>query len=85
MAPQFAPWKTRLAEFRYEASAPFSSLLVPTVDTARVSFLLKLGIEHGTPMLLCGGSGEAAGRGARSAADSGEKDPQRPKVVPDLQ
>ena len=38
-------WKTKVGEFDYNATLPFSSLFVPTVESVRLSLLLKLLVE----------------------------------------
>ena len=38
-------WKTKVGKFDYNATLPFSSLFVPTVESVRLSLLLKLLVE----------------------------------------
>jgi dynein heavy chain len=55
-------WEDRLPAFRYDASAPLHSVLVPTVDTARYGAVLAACLAAGAPALLVGDAG--AGKSA---------------------
>jgi hypothetical protein len=50
-------WESSLPPFPYNPSAPFSSLFVPTVDTARYGALLAACLDARHPALLVGESG----------------------------
>jgi hypothetical protein len=53
----FVRWEDRLPAFHFDASAPFHSIMVPTVDTTRYGALLAACLAGGRPVLLVGDSG----------------------------
>ena len=53
----WAPWETTVPEFKYQRSAPFFDLIVPTVDTARMKYILRADAEAGFHVLIGGNSG----------------------------
>jgi dynein heavy chain len=53
----WAPWETIVPEFKYQRSAPFFDLIVPTVDTARMKYILRADAEAGFHVLIGGNSG----------------------------
>jgi len=55
--PEFKPWKEIMSDFSYDPKTPFFSMLVPTVDTVRYSYLLERSLEVAKPMLFTGHSG----------------------------
>ena len=50
-------WDTIVPEFKYQRNAPFFNLIVPTVDTARIKYILKADAEAGFHALIGGNSG----------------------------
>uniref|UniRef100_A0A7S4D2X3 Dynein-1, subspecies f n=1 Tax=Eutreptiella gymnastica TaxID=73025 RepID=A0A7S4D2X3_9EUGL len=56
---RWKPWKTLVDAFVPPSDNKFSSILVPTVDTVRTSWLLDRVVSNKTPVLLVGGSGTA--------------------------
>jgi hypothetical protein len=53
----FVKWEDSLPPFSYDPAAAFSSLLVPTVDTARYGWLVSACLSAGAPALLVGDGG----------------------------
>ncbi len=53
----WAPWDVVVPEFKYQRTAPFFNLIVPTVDTARMKYILKADAEAGFHALIGGNSG----------------------------
>jgi dynein heavy chain len=53
----FAPWADKVEPFKYSPDQPFSSILVPTVNTTRYTQLLKLCCSIDRPVLMVGLSG----------------------------
>lgn len=51
------PWLSTIEVSPIENNAEFSSIVVPTKDTARYSYLLELLVLHGFPFLLVGPTG----------------------------
>lgn len=51
------PWKTIVPEFEYKPGASFFSLLVPTQDTVRFSFVMDTCLDIGKSVLFTGPSG----------------------------
>jgi dynein heavy chain len=56
---RWVPWSSEVAEFTPPADGSFHSILVPTVDTARGTWLLDTLVTAGKPLLLVGESGTA--------------------------
>ncbi|CAG9462898.1 unnamed protein product [Pedinophyceae sp. YPF-701] len=50
-------WADTLPEVNIPENAQFSDIIVPTIDSARYTFLLDLAIQHQQPMLLVGPTG----------------------------
>ena len=57
MTAAFRPWAELVAPFEYDKTAPFFSVLVPTVDTTRFSFLLEVLIEVDRSVMYTGVTG----------------------------
>lgn len=53
------PWEKLVKEYEAPADAKFSSILVPTVDTTRYSWLLNSLLKQKRPVMFCGESGTA--------------------------
>ena len=55
-------WMDAQPEFRPAADAEFNSLVIPTADTVRYTFLVDLAVSNGHPVLLTGptGTGKSA-------------------------
>ena len=53
----FIEWNQLVPEFTFDQSAPFFNLVVPTVDSTRIKFLLRAQIDGGNHVLLGGNSG----------------------------
>ncbi|MEO1777125.1 MAG: AAA family ATPase, partial [Pseudomonadota bacterium] len=53
----FQYWQDAVPAFNPVGEVPFASIVVPTVDLARLSFLADLLVRRGRPMLLVGGAG----------------------------
>ncbi len=53
----WAPWETIVPEFKYQRNAPFFDLIVPTVDTARMKYVIRADAEAGFHVLIGGNSG----------------------------
>jgi len=51
------PWIRLVPEYIHDPATKFNKILVPTVDTVRTMWLLKLMVEKKYPILLCGDSG----------------------------
>eukprot|EP01043_Picozoa_sp_COSAG02_P080359 COSAG02_NODE_19061_length_902_cov_1.079701_1_plen_186_part_10 len=51
------PWKTIVPEFEYKPGASFFSILVPTQDTVRFSFVMDTCLDIGKSVLFTGPSG----------------------------
>ena len=70
----FKPWKDVVPDFEYDVKTPFFSMLVPTVDTVRYSFVFERSVDVMKPVLFTGHSGVgksvviAAGDTFRAAA-----------------
>ena len=54
---QMEPWKTIVPEFKYDPAASFFSMLVPTQDTVRFSFVMDACLDIGKSVLFTGPSG----------------------------
>ena len=50
-------WQDLVPEFKYDDNAPFFNLMVPTVDSTRIKYVLKAQIDGGFHVLLGGNSG----------------------------
>lgn len=53
----FRPWSERLSEFLYDKELPFFSLLVPTIDTCRYSYISEWLLADKKHVYLTGQSG----------------------------
>lgn len=51
------PWSTSVSAFKYSSDVPFTQMMVPTVDTVKISFLLELLTNANHPTLLVGSTG----------------------------
>eukprot|EP01018_Ginkgo_biloba_P018807 Gb_18324 [translate_table: standard] len=51
------PWEELVPGFTYHTGAPFFTLMVPTQDSTRLSFLMEISLEVQRPMLFQGVSG----------------------------
>jgi dynein heavy chain len=56
-AKDFKPWKDITPDFTYDPKASFFSMLVPTVDTVRYSFVFTKSLLVDRPVLFTGQSG----------------------------
>jgi dynein heavy chain len=54
---QMEPWKNVVPEFKYDPAASFFSILVPTQDTVRFSFVMDACLDIGKSVLYTGPSG----------------------------
>jgi len=54
---EYTPWTTNMPKFEYSKDKSFFELVVPTKDTVRFSWLLKLNILKGFPIFLTGMTG----------------------------
>ena len=54
---RWVAWKTMMGSFKVPASASFSSILVPTLDTVRNTKLMQKLVMRGVNVLLTGGTG----------------------------
>jgi dynein heavy chain len=54
---QWKHWKDKLEQYDIPATAKFSDIMVPTIDTARYTHLLSLLIQHGKQVLFVGPTG----------------------------
>lgn len=52
--PEFRQWSDRVTTFVYKKETPFFQILVPTVDTARFSYLLETCLDVQRSVLLTG-------------------------------
>jgi len=50
-------WTELVAQFHYQKGAPFFNLIVPTVDSTRIKYLLRAQVDGGYHVLLGGNSG----------------------------
>ena len=57
MTAEFRPWSELVEPFKFDMDAPFFSMLVPTVDTTRFSYLLEVLIEADRSVLYTGVTG----------------------------
>ena len=53
----FVPWSDIVPAFKYVPTAPFTSVLVPTMDTVRYGKLLETCCSIGKGVMLIGASG----------------------------
>lgn len=51
------PWNTLVAEYNHNPSIKFNEILVPTVDSTRVTWLLNLMTTVKRPVILIGETG----------------------------
>ena len=56
---KWVPWTSMVADYVPPPDGKFSSIVVPTVDTARTNQLIDIIVREGKPVLLCGNSGTA--------------------------
>ena len=54
---RFVDWLDTLSEFKIPEEAHYHQLIIPTTDTARYSYLLRLGIDNNLPILFVGDTG----------------------------
>lgn len=52
-------WEKKVLHYEAPADKKFSSILVPTVDTTRYSWLLNVLLATKKPVMFCGDSGTA--------------------------
>jgi dynein heavy chain len=53
----YTPWTTNMPKFEYRKDKSFFELVVPTKDTVRFSWLLRMQILNGNPVFLTGITG----------------------------
>ena len=53
----FVSWEEIVPEFQYDPTKSFFSIMVPTVDTTRLKYLCKKGLEVNYNALVCGNTG----------------------------
>lgn len=53
----WVPWSQKIPEYNHDASRKFNEILVPTIDTVRTMWLLKLQVKIKRPVLLIGETG----------------------------
>ena len=53
----FVSWETIVPTFNYDPAQSFFSIMVPTVDTTRLKYLVKKGLEVNYDALVCGNTG----------------------------
>jgi len=51
------PWSARMASFTYVANMPYFSIIVPSIDTTRYSYLFQVIINSGRNLLFSGDTG----------------------------
>nr|AML30863.1 axonemal inner arm dynein heavy chain 7 [Marsilea vestita] len=56
---QWCSWRSKVPDYQPPADKLFSSILVPTIDTVRSTWILKTLIQVGKPVLFVGESGTA--------------------------
>ena len=54
---RYVNWQTIVPEFKYIKNAPFFSLIVPTVESARIKYILRAQVDGGNHVLIGGNSG----------------------------
>jgi dynein heavy chain len=54
---EYVHWKDAVEEYVHVGEEQFSNIYVPTVDSTRISFLMKQLVPRGYPVLLVGGQG----------------------------
>ena len=54
---EFRPWSEKMVDYQYNPDVPFFNILVPTVDTARYSYLLGALLNGKHHVMLCGETG----------------------------
>lgn len=55
--PGFVPWETKVPKFVFTPEIPFHTLVVPTVDTVRLEYLLDVLVHGGHSVVVTGGTG----------------------------
>jgi dynein heavy chain len=53
------PWEKKVEEYQVPADKKFSSILVPTTDTTKYSWLMNTLLMNKRPVMFCGDSGTA--------------------------
>ncbi|XP_072536739.1 dynein axonemal heavy chain 11 [Salminus brasiliensis] len=54
---RFVPWAEKVPSFQMEPDTPLQAVLVPTAETVRLQYFLRLLLERAQPVMLVGGSG----------------------------
>ena len=54
---KWTPWSDKVPEYEHHAEMKFNEILVPTVDTVRNTWLLKLMVDIKHPVVLVGETG----------------------------
>jgi dynein heavy chain, axonemal len=54
---QWKPWVSTIGNIPIPVDCAFNDILIPTKDTARYNYLMKMMITHGLPLLLVGPTG----------------------------
>uniref|UniRef100_A0A8B9HT19 Dynein, axonemal, heavy chain 11 n=1 Tax=Astyanax mexicanus TaxID=7994 RepID=A0A8B9HT19_ASTMX len=69
---RFVPWAERVPGFQLEADAllQVSGVLVPTVETVRLQYFLRLLLDRGQPVMLVGGTGTGKSSLIRNLLDT---------------
>ncbi len=53
----FSNWDKKLEEFEFSRDQQFFDILVPTVDTVKYTYIMKLLLQAGKPVFIAGVSG----------------------------
>jgi dynein heavy chain, axonemal len=53
----FSNWDKRLEEFEFSRDQQFFDILVPTLDTVKYTYIMKLLLQAGKPVFIAGVSG----------------------------
>uniref|UniRef100_A0A8B9HRG2 Dynein, axonemal, heavy chain 11 n=1 Tax=Astyanax mexicanus TaxID=7994 RepID=A0A8B9HRG2_ASTMX len=67
---RFVPWAERVPGFQLEADALLQGVLVPTVETVRLQYFLRLLLDRGQPVMLVGGTGTGKSSLIRNLLDT---------------
>ncbi|XP_016337659.1 dynein heavy chain 11, axonemal [Sinocyclocheilus anshuiensis] len=54
---RFLPWTDRMLMFEMDPDTPVQSMLVPTVETVRLQYFMRMLLETSQPLMLIGGAG----------------------------